>query len=153
MDTGFDIEATNVIKNCPVVPEGSTASMRHGDSDTGLVQGWYDDAIVNYFLFEEAPLESMDGSVPLSPIYVSFNVDPGQDGGGPPSGFMTEEMSSQTHNVLATTPSDDAYSPLWLVNIYDNDDFGSVSDLDSASSAEILASGAAMVNCPVVSTA
>ena len=31
---------TDVIKNCPVVPDGSTARMRYGDADTGLVEGW-----------------------------------------------------------------------------------------------------------------
>jgi len=87
----------------------------------------------------------------LSPIYVSFNTNPGQEGGGPASGFMTEEGNDQTHNVVATLPGDAGYSPLWSVNVYDNADFGDVTDLDSATDAEILESGAATVNCPVVS--
>jgi len=151
-DAGYDVEATGAIKNCPIVPDGSTASQRHGDGDAGLVEGWYDGQVVYYFLFEEAPLETTgDGSVPRSPIYASFNENPGEDGGGPPSGFMTEEMSEQTHNVVATLPGDEGYSPLWTVSVYDNADFDDVSDLDSATDAEILASGAADVNCPVVS--
>ena len=152
MDAGFEIEATETIKNCPIVPEGSTASMRHGGGMGELVEGWYDGQVVSYFLFEEAPLETASGAVPRSPIYVSFNTNPGQAGGGPASGFMTEEMSSQTHNVLATTPGDPAYSPLWSVTVYDNADFASVSDIDSATDAEILDTGVATVNCPVVST-
>jgi hypothetical protein len=64
---------------------------------------------------------------------------------------VTEMESDMTHNVTATVPSDAAYSPLWNVNIYDNADFESVSDLNSATDAEVLASGAATVNCPVVS--
>jgi len=153
METDYDIEATSVVKNCPVVPEGSTASMRHADdgSPTGLVEGWYGGEVVSYFLFGEAPLAAQGGSVPLSPIYVSFNTNPGQDGGGPPSGFMTEDGSDQTHNVVATLPGDAGYSPLWDVNVYDNADFDAVSDLDSALDAEVLAAGAAHVNCPVVS--
>jgi len=149
---GYDIEGTDVVKNCPVVPGGSTASMRHSadESATGTVEGWYDGEVVEYFLFAEQSLTASSGSVPLSPIYVSFNTNPGQDGGGPGSGFMSEDGSAQTHNVTATVPGDDAYSPLWSVSVYDNADFGTVSDLDSARSAEILASGAAMVNCPVV---
>ncbi|MEF8783908.1 MAG: hypothetical protein V5A39_05770 [Haloarculaceae archaeon] len=134
-----------------IVPDRSTASMRHGDGNADLVEGWYDGEVVSYFLFEEASLEASGGAVPRSPIYVSFNANPGQDGGGPPSGFTTEEGSAQTHNVVATLPGDGGYSPLWTVNIYDNTDFGSVSDLGSATDAAILASGAANVNCPVVS--
>ncbi|WP_396612367.1 hypothetical protein ACH9L7_03555 [Haloferax sp. S1W] len=149
-DAGYEMEATDMLVNCPVVPDGSTASMRYGDGDAGLVEGWYKDKVVSYFQFTEAPLTVRGDSVPLSPIYVAFNVNPGEDGGGPPSGFMTEEGSDQTHNVVATVPGDDGYSPLWLVNIYDNADFDGVSDLDSATDAEQLASGAAMVNCPLV---
>ena len=151
MEGDFAVEPTETIKNCPIVPEGSTASMRYGDGEAaGLVDGWYDGQVVSYFLFEEAPLTAREGRVPVSPIYVSFNKNPGEDGGGPPSGFLTEEGSDRTHNVLATLPGDDGYSPLWLVNIYDNADFDQVSDLDSATDATILASGAATVNCPVV---
>jgi hypothetical protein len=149
MDAEYDIETTDTVKNCPIVPDGSTASMRHGDADSGLVEGWYDGEVVSYFTFET--LAGAGGSVPLSPIYVSFNTNPGMDGGGPPSGFMTEEGNDQTHNVVATLPGGSGYSPLWMVNIFDNADFDAVSDLSSATDAEILASGAANVNCPVVS--
>jgi len=151
MDTDYDVDSTSLIKNCPIVPDGSTASMRHGDGSAELVEGWYEGQVVSYFLFEEAPLETADGAVPRSPIYVSFNENPGQAGGGPPSGFVTEADGEQTHNVIATVPGDESYSPLWRVNIYDNADFERVSDLESAGDAAILASGAADVNCPVVS--
>ena len=150
-DAGYDVKATDVVKNCPVVPAGSTAAKRHGDGTAELVDGWYDGHIVSYFLFEEAMLETANGSVPLSPIYVTFNTNPGQDGGGPPSGFVTEAGSMQNHNVVASLPGDESYSPLWMVNIYDNADFDDVSDLDSATDANILATGAANVNCPIVS--
>ena len=114
-------------------------------------KGGNDDQVVSYFLFEEAPIMPSGGNVPVSPIYVSFNTNPGEDGGGPPSGFMSESGSDQTHNVVATVPGDDGYSPLWLVNIYHNADFDDVTDLSSATNAELLASGAATVNCPIVS--
>jgi hypothetical protein len=151
-DAGYEMTATNTIKNCPVVPDGSTASMRYGDGDANLVEGWYEGRVVSYFLFEEAPLTvTDDGSVPVSPIYVTFDKNPGEDGGGPPSGFVTEEGSDQTHNVVATLPEDKRYSPLWSINIYDNADFEDVSDLDSATMAELLESSAATVNCPMAS--
>ncbi len=152
MEHDFEITPTDTIKNCPVVPDGSTATQRLGDGDDGLVEGWYDSQVVSYFLFEEATLKTTNNTeVPVSPIYVAFNKNPGEDGGGPPSGFMTEEASEQTHNVLATLPGQDGYSPLWSVNVYDNTDFEAVSDLESAISANVLANGTATVNCPVVS--
>ncbi len=150
-DEGYEITGTDVLKNCPVVPDGSTASLRHGEGDTALVEGWYDGQVVSYFLFEETPLTVTDESVPLSPIYVTFNENPGEDGGGPPSGFMTEDGGNRTHNVVATLPDDDGYSPLWSINVYDNADFASVSDLESATEATLLESDTATVNCPVVS--
>ncbi|SDJ30687.1 hypothetical protein SAMN05216226_10262 [Halovenus aranensis] len=153
-EAGYDVEPTGMIKNCPVVPEGSTASKHFGDDhdEAPVVDGWYGGEVVSYFLFEEDSYEATsDGKIPLSPIYVSFNTNPGQEGGGPASGFMTEEGSDQTHNVVATVPGDDGYSPLWMVNPYDNADFDDVSDLDSATDANVLAMGAATVNCPIVS--
>lgn len=150
-EAGYPMEATDMLVNCPIVPEGSTADLRGGDESSGLHMGWYRDQIVTYFTFEEKALTTVgQGQVPTSPIYVSFNINPGQDGGGPASGFMTESGSMQTHNVVATTPSDMDYSPLWLVNVYDNADFNSVMDLSSAQDANILASGVATPNCPIV---
>lgn len=149
-DAGYEMETTDIIVNCPVVPEGSTAEL--GGGANGLIRGWYQDQVVFYFSFEEKALTTTQGGeVAASPIYVSFNINPGQDGGGPGSGFMTEEGSTHTHNVAATIPSDDAYSPLWSVNVYHNADFDNVSDLASATSANILATGVALVNCPIVS--
>ena len=150
-DGGYEITETDVLKNCPVVPDGSTATQRYGEGDASLVEGWYDGKVVSYFLFEEAPLTVTDDSVPVSPIYVTFNENPGEDGGGPPSGFVTEGGSDQTHNVVATIPDDDGYSPLWSIHSYDNADFNSVSDLESATAATLLESDAATVNCPIVS--
>jgi hypothetical protein len=146
----YDISPTQMLVNCPVVPAGSSASMRAGDADTGLVQGWYQGRTITYFAFEEANLTAQNGAVPTSPIYVTFNTNPGQEGGGAASGFVTEAGSAQNHNVVATLPGDDGYSPLWMVNVYDNADFDAVSDLASAQDATILARGAATVNCPLV---
>jgi hypothetical protein len=152
MATDYAMETLDVLVNCPMVPEGSTADLRMGGGDSGLIRGWYNDMVVYYFSFEEAPLMvTSTGQVPVSPIYVAFNLNPEEDGGGPPSGFVTEDASDQTHNVVETLPGDDDYSPLWFVNIYDNADFDSVSDLASAQDANILNEGAANVNCPIVS--
>ncbi len=76
-------------------------------------------------------------------------MNPGETGGGPPSGFKAEDGTDQTHNVLATLPGDDGYSPYWEVNVYDNAEFDTVTDLASAEAATILGPGP-FVNCPVV---
>ncbi len=147
---GYRVEAQQLIVNCPVVPEGSTASLRLGAEPATLHQGWYKGLAVFYFTFEEKQLVPAGGTVPISPIYVTFTINPDQPGGGPPSGFATETGTAQTHNVIASVPSDASYSPLWLVNMYDNAFFNSVSDLATAQVATILVANAALVNCPVV---
>jgi hypothetical protein len=151
MGGSYPIEETNILVNCPIVPDSSTAMLRYtAGEDPGLTRGWYDTKVVFYFNFSEhALMTDPTGMVPLSPIYVTFNINPGEPGGGPPSGFMTDS-TGRTHNVTATLPEDIDYSPLWSVNIYDNADFDMVHDLPSAMLANILVMGAANVNCPVV---
>lgn len=151
VSAGYSIQQTSILVNCPVVPEGSTAKKRLNGGDTSLTRGWYKDSVVYYFNFLEKDLMiTGDTMVPTSPIYVTFKINPGMPGGGPPSGFVTETASLQTHNVIATLPSHGSYSPLWRVNVYDNADFNSVMNLSTAASANILATAVADVNCPVV---
>ena len=145
---GYSVESTETLVNCPVVPAGSTAAMRVGGGSPGLTRGWYQGQVVNYFSFEEAPLSG--AIVPTSDIYVTFNINPDEPDGGPPSGFVTEPGTAQTHNVISTVPGDAAYSPLWSVVIYDNADFDSVTDLATASAANVVAGGP-NVNCPLAS--
>jgi hypothetical protein len=147
MDMGATLEQTDMLVNCPVVPEGSTAERRAAAEPAGLVQGWYRGQVIQYFSFTEHPLSG--NAVPVAPIYVTFNLNPDQQGGGPPSGFRTEAGSDQTHNVLSALPGSSGYSPLWSVSPYDNADFATVMDLTSAAAANILAEGVANVNCPV----
>lgn len=151
---GFPQETTKVIVNCPIVPLGSIARLRyHNDTDTGLHQGWYQEKVVNYFNFsEKALMITGGGKVPVSPILVTFNKNPNphDPSSGPVSGFVMEKASLQTHNVVATTPEDFGYSPLWEVSVYDNTAFSSVHDLDSVLRAPRLANKVAEVNCPIV---
>lgn len=148
---GYPMQTTDTIVNCPIVPDGSTASLRDsGDtSGTGLTRGWYAGKVVHYFNFGEKAggLKAMNGMVPTSPIYVTFN----DDAMGPASGFKTEDGSMQTHNVTETLPSDAAYSPLWDVIPYPNAEFANVSNQSSAVAAAGSNGVAAMVNCPIVS--
>lgn len=149
-EAGFPLTETTALVNRPIVPEGSTARLRLNRGDTGLERGWYRGQVVYYFRFEERTLETAAGMVPVSPIYVTFAVNPDRPGGGPASGFRTERGSEQTHNVVQTFPSDAGYSPLWLVSVYDNADFGGVRNLSSVLRSNILARGVALVNCPIV---
>ncbi len=147
---GYSITPTTNIINCPVVPEGSLAGKRLGGGSKALNRGWYKNQLCFYFTFDEKMLSAVSGNVPVSPIYVSFNINPNLPGGGPPSGFVVEAGTMQTHNVLANIPSDAGYSPLWNVYMYDNANFSSVNNLTTAQAASILVSGAALVNCPTV---
>lgn len=149
---GFQIEKTNDLVNCPVVPKGSTASLRYGNADQGLTRGWYKDQVVYYFNFNEKALQvNSSGQVPAPGIFVTFNINPNQPGGGPSSGFKTESGTTQTHNVITYVPSNADYSPLWTVVVYDNSDFASVNNLNTAGMATVLLPNAGTVNCPVVS--
>ncbi len=148
--SGYSQAPTDMLVNCPIVPGGSSAKLRYaGDtSGTELVRGWFKDKVVTYFTFGEKTggLTASGTKVPISPIYVTFN----DDSAGPPSGFETEVGNEQTHNVVATLPTDPGYSPLWAVAPYPNAQFASVMDLSSAAAAHPGAV-AADVNCPVVS--
>jgi hypothetical protein len=147
----YAIEKTDTLRNMPVVPDKSVARVRLNGESNELYRGWYQGKVAKYFSFSEAPLSASTAEVPVSPIYVTFNKNPDQPNGGPPSGFLAEKGSKQSHNVPATLPGDDGYSPLWSVNVYDNADFGKTRDLASVLQANVLASGVATVNCPIVS--
>ena len=152
MASGYPVEMTNSLVNCPVVPKGSTAIKRFTSENNGLIRCWYKDKVVYYFNFgEKALTTSASGYVPLSPIYVAFNINPGLANGGPDSGFKTEAGSDKTHNVVATLPADAGYSPLWNVVVYDNNNFNAVNNLVTAMASTILVPTAGDVNCPVVS--
>lgn len=152
--SGFAIVETDEVANHPVVPAGSTADVRIDGGDASLRRAWYRGQIAPYFRFAESQVELVsvgifEGQVPLSYIYVMFNINPGEAGGGLPSGFRVEPGTDHTHNVLETVPGDPGYSPLWMVNVLDTADFDSVVDLDGAKAATLLATPPGEVNCPV----
>jgi hypothetical protein len=146
---GYATEYTDMVVNCPIVPDGSTADLRLAGEDPGLTTGWYGGELIYYFNFLEAPLTLAADEVPTSPIFVTFNINPDQPDGGPASGFVTEPGTDQTHNVVATLPDDAGYSPLWGVHPYDNQYFDQVTDLMSALDVGNYGH-VANVNCPIV---
>jgi len=150
-DAGLHSEKTDALRNMPVVPDRSVARTRLNGESALLQRAWYRGRIAKYFSFNEASLSAAGSdAVPVSPIFVAFNVNPDQPNGGPTSGFYAESGSKQTHNVVSTLPRNPAYSPLWLVSVYDNADWSMVHNLDSVAKAKILAAAVASVNCPIV---
>jgi hypothetical protein len=145
--SGYNIQKTNAIVNCPVVPFGSTASKKFGGGSQTLTLGWYKGKAVAYFDFEEKMLTATNtGEVPVIPIYVMFN----DNNAGPASGFKVETGTTQTHNVLSAIPANAGYSPLWKVVVLDNSAFNTVNNFTTASTAPVLVPNAGLVNCPVV---
>jgi hypothetical protein len=148
---GWPTEQTTTLVNDPIVPRGSTASKRADGSSAALHHGWYGGKRVYFFTFEQTLMGDAAGTVPRSPIFVTFARNPGTDGGGPASGFKTEPGTLQAHNVTASLPGQPAYSPLWSVSVYDNANFDAVKDLATLGKAKLLANNVATVNCPIVS--
>jgi hypothetical protein len=149
--SGFALVETSQIVNRPIVPRGSRARERLGGAATEPESGWYRGQQIQWFRFDEAQLLAGPGQpVPTSPISVTFNRNPDQPGGGPPSGFRTEPGGRQTHNVASSLPGDVDYSPLWSVSIYDNAAFPKVLDVATLLAAPFKARDVATVNCPIV---
>jgi hypothetical protein len=150
---GYPVQATTDLVNCPVVPEGSTATKRLTNESNGLTTGWYKGKLVRYFNFGEKALTASGGNVPVATIFVAFNVnvDSGNPNSGPASGFVVESQASQqTHNVVSALPSDAGYSPLWVVDAYNNSSFSTVMNLQTAIAAPAAGTGLGLVNCPIV---
>ena len=145
--SGYAIEETDAIVNCPIVPEGSHGD--EGDAVDGLTVGWYRNQVVFYFTFGAPLTITQEDEVPFAPIFVTFNVNPDEPNGGPASGFRTEPGTAQTHNVVAAIPGQPGYSPYWAVIPYDNAEFANVVDLAAAQAAPNFGI-AAFVNCPIV---
>ena len=146
---GYKIEKTDKLLNMAVVPDKSRARVRFNGGHPELQRAWYRGEVAKFFLFDEAPLSVSGDSVPVSPIYDGFTINPGQPGGE--KEFCTDPNSTQTHNVVATMPGDKAYSPLWLRVVYDSAACASVHNLETALQAKKVAANVLLINCPMVS--
>lgn len=146
---GWPFVVTDTIVNCPIVPLGSTASLRRGSEGTELHRGWYKGQVIYYFTFEEAPLRVENSMIPTGEVFVAFAVNPGATGGGWPSGLMTESGSDRTH-VVAAALSGTGYSPLRAVTVYDNASFASVTNLATAQAAPAIATEPMLWSAPLV---
>jgi hypothetical protein len=141
------MEKTDKLLNMPVVPDKSRARVRWNGGNPELQRAWYQSQVAKFFTFDE--LSVLGGEVPVSPIYDGFTINPGEPNGG--TEFRTEPNSEQTHNVTATMPGDEDYSPLWLRVVYDSAAWASVHNLDTAIEAKVVPAETLLINCPVVS--
>jgi hypothetical protein len=130
--SGLQVTSTDMLVNCPIVPEGTT--LEGGEE---LVQGWYKGEPVFYPDFGANPASAI-------PIWVFIT---GMDAQGNP------QFVEGQHNIIDAVPSDAGYSAFWRVNLvtvatdYEPDSIKSASDV-AASGYEIMQTDMA-VNCPV----
>jgi hypothetical protein len=94
--SGYTIEATDIVVNCPVVNPTATV----GGSAATLVSGWYRDRDV--FYVDEGTRSPSDGWIVLdAPIYAFFHGD-------------GTSVAGQ-RNVIDALPGSPGYSDLWRV--------------------------------------
>ena len=105
LDAGYKMEQTGALRNMPVVPDKSTARARLNGESAELHRAWYQGQVAKFFSFAEAPLAAAGANVPLSPIYVTFNVNPGAPNGGPGSGFRPSPTPSRRITSRSRSPA------------------------------------------------
>ncbi len=133
---GYEVTATNMFVNCPIVPTGSTV-----EGGKQLVQGWYKDEAVFY------PDFGMNSRA-ATPIYVFIH---GMNADGTP------DFVDGQNNIIDSVPGDAGYTAFWLVTMVTVPQSYVPNTLRSASA--VLSSGftrtttAMVVNCPVTTVA
>ena len=98
---GYKSERTDTLRNMPVVPDKSIARERLNGESTETTTRLVSRPSGQIFQLRRGAVSG--ASVPLSPIYVSFNINPGEPNGDLASGFRTEPNSEQTHNIPGYT--------------------------------------------------
>jgi hypothetical protein len=130
--SGFDVQVTDMLVNCPVVAAGST--LEGGEE---LVQGWYKGDAVFYPDFGLNPAFAL-------PIWALIT---GMDADGNPQ-FVEGQM-----NIIDSLPGDEGYSAFWRVNLvtvpadYEPNTLTSAENVLSAG--YDIAETDIVVNCPV----
>lgn len=133
---GFEVTATDMFVNCPIVPAGST--LEGGEQ---LTQGWYKGEEVFYPDFGANP----PVAIPIWVFITGFNDD-----GSP-------QFVEGQQNIIDSVPGDAGYSDFWRVNLVTVPANYAPNSIRSA--ADVIASGFQItetdmvVNCPVTSVA
>ena len=63
-EAGFKTEATDVLRNMPVVPDRSRARARLKSESAKLASAWYRGEVAKYFSFEEGDLSAAEIAFP-----------------------------------------------------------------------------------------
>jgi hypothetical protein len=139
--SGYQVTATKMLVNCPVVAPNSTlAEPNPASGSTGTTKGWYRGQEVQYFDFGASP----DFTAPI------FAFATGVDANGNP------QLVAGQHNVIDALPGDPGYSPFWHVNLvivpagYQANSITSTAQIKQSGFKVIEAPK--VVNCPVVRT-
>ncbi|HZA23233.1 MAG TPA: hypothetical protein VFA32_11635 [Dehalococcoidia bacterium] len=130
---GYEIAATDMLVNCPIVPQGTT--LEGGEE---LVQGWHDGEQVFYPDFGQ----NIPAAIPIW-VYIT-----GMDEQGNP------QFVEGQNNIIDAVPGDPGYSAFWRVNLVTVPEGYEPNSIRSA--AEVQAAGFTItvtdmvVNCPVI---
>lgn len=133
--SGYPIESAGMLRNCPIVPEGT--ALEGGEE---LHQGWVDGQPVSYFDFGVS-------AATIAPVWVFVH---GFDAGGAP--LLVEDQ----YNIFDSTPADEDYTAFRRVHYvtvpedYEPDSIRSADDV-LASGFPIEATDT-VVNYPVVAS-
>lgn len=134
--SGYPVEATNMLVNCPIVPAGTV--LENGEP---LVQGWNKSEEVFYPDFGPNPATAE----PIWVLIYGMNAD------------GTPDFVEGQNNIIDTVPGDPGYTAFWDVKLvtvpadYEPNSIRSAADVLTAGF-EITEAGM-VVNCPVVSVA
>lgn len=131
-NAGYDVTATDILVNCPIVPEGTTL-----EGGEPLTQGWYQGEEVYYPDFGP-------NSATAIPIWAFIT---GMDADGNP------QFVEGQNNVIDLVPGDAGYSAFWQVNLVVVPEGYEANSIQSASGVfdsgyEVIVAGI-VVNCPV----
>ncbi len=135
-NAGFEVTATDMFVNCPIVPDGTTL-----EGGEPLVQGWYKGEQVFYPDFGANPATT----VPIWVLIHGMNAD------------GTPDVVEGQNNIIDTVPGQADYSAFWRVNLvtvpadYEPNSIRSAQDVLDAGF-EITQTDM-VVNCPVTEVA
>ena len=95
LESGYKMEQTDALRNMPVVPDKSKASMRLNGESAELQRAWYRGQVAKFFSFDEAPLAAAGATSRCRRSTSPSTSIPAQPNGGPGSGFRPSPALSR----------------------------------------------------------
>ena len=151
VSAGYQMQQTDTLRNMPVVPDKSKASMRLNGESAELHRAWYGGKVAKFFSFDEAPLSAAGDKVPAVANLrdLQCQSQPAKRRAGLRLPHRAE-LSADATTSRSRCPAMLDTLPLWLVSGLRQRRFPSVRDRATALKAKVLAPGVATVNCPIV---